>query len=271
ARGVKMRTCAVCAESCAGSTKGVSARLNSPAMACICALVSAVASGTTASGLPPNLRSVKTSTVMRGFALALLTRAAAAARTLIGDAEMSLQRGAVGGERGAVGSMNDSAAFDDDGAVGDAEHLLSILFDQNRRHALLAADPAERPQPFLDADRRQAFQRFVEQHDPRVEHQRAPNREHLLLAAGQLIAEVLPAFGEPWKQGVDFFDGPAARPRHRGEVLLDRERFENVALLRHPADAGLGALVGPQLGDVGAVQRDAAAEIAGDANNGIDQ
>src|SRR5215471_1995261 len=122
-----MRTAAVCDGSRGGSTKVVSARLNSPAMACICALVSAAASGTTASGLPPNLRSVKTSTVMKGICIGLLTRAAAAARTLIGDAEMSLQRGAVGGERGAVGGMNDSTAFDDDGAVGDAENLLGIL------------------------------------------------------------------------------------------------------------------------------------------------
>jgi hypothetical protein len=69
ARGVKMRTSAVCAGSCGGSTKVVSARLNSPAMACICALVSPVASGTTASGLPPNLRSVKTSTVTKGICM----------------------------------------------------------------------------------------------------------------------------------------------------------------------------------------------------------
>jgi hypothetical protein len=75
----------------------------------------------------------------------------------------------------------------------------------------------------------------------------------LLLAAGQLIAEILPPLGEPWKQGVDFSDGPAARARHRGEVLFDRERFENIALLRHPADPGMCALIRPQPGDVGAV------------------
>ena len=93
----------------------------------------------------------------------------------------------------------------------------------------------------------------------------------MLLAAGQLIAEILPPLGEPREQGVDFLDGPAARPRHRGEVFLDRERFENIALLRHPADPGMGPLIGPQPGDIGAVERDAAAEITGHADDGIDQ
>jgi hypothetical protein len=50
-----------------------------------------------------------------------------------------------------------------------------------------------------------------------------------------------------------------------------RERLEDVALLRHPADADMGALVGAQHGDIGAVERDGAAEIAGDADHGIDQ
>ena len=33
----------------------------------------------------------------------------------------------------------------------------------------------------------------------------------------------------------------------------------------------MGALVGPQPGDVGAVERDGAADIAGDADDGVDQ
>src|SRR5262249_45978192 len=46
-----------------GSTNVVSARLNSAAIACICSVDSAVPSATTASGLPPNCRSVNTSMV----------------------------------------------------------------------------------------------------------------------------------------------------------------------------------------------------------------
>ncbi len=49
------------------------------------------------------------------------------------------------------------------------------------------------------------------------------------------------------------------------------ERFENVALLRHPADAAMGALFRTQRGDIGAIERDLAAEIMRDADHRIDQ
>ena len=52
ARGVKIRTSAVCCGSLGGRTNVVSARLNSAAMACICSVVSPRASGKTANGFP---------------------------------------------------------------------------------------------------------------------------------------------------------------------------------------------------------------------------
>jgi trans-2,3-dihydro-3-hydroxyanthranilate isomerase len=61
---VAARLAAVCAGSLGGSTKVVSARLNSAAIDCICSVDRPRASVMTASGLPPNLRSVKTSTVV---------------------------------------------------------------------------------------------------------------------------------------------------------------------------------------------------------------
>jgi len=62
---LKMRTRAVFCASAGGSTKVVSLRLNSAASACISASVIPLASGNTASGLPPKRRSVKTSTVTK--------------------------------------------------------------------------------------------------------------------------------------------------------------------------------------------------------------
>ena len=41
-----------------------------------------------------------------------------------------------------------------------------------------------------DEDRREAERRLVEQEHPRLGHQRPPDREHLLLAAGQRAAEL---------------------------------------------------------------------------------
>ena len=89
--------------------------------------------------------------------------------------------------------------------------FLRVLLDQDRRHALVADDAAQRRQQFIDDDRRQTFERLVEQHDARIEHQRAADREHLLLAAGELIAEIAPPLGEPREQRVDLVGGPAAR------------------------------------------------------------
>ena len=96
-------------------------------------------------------------------------------------------------------------------------------------------------QQLLDDDRRQALGRLVEQQQLRVEHQRAGDRQHLLLAARELVAEVGAALGEAREHLVDPRDGPRPRPRDGGQVLLDGQRLEDVALLRHPADAGRGA------------------------------
>ncbi len=63
--GVKIRSRRVCAGSSGGSTNTVSDRLNSRATRCICAPSRPRASGSTASGLPPKMRSVKTSAVMK--------------------------------------------------------------------------------------------------------------------------------------------------------------------------------------------------------------
>jgi hypothetical protein len=63
--GVKIRSRRVCARSSGGSTKTVSDRLNSRATCCIRVGARRRASVKTASGLPPNVRSVNTSAVMK--------------------------------------------------------------------------------------------------------------------------------------------------------------------------------------------------------------
>ncbi len=95
----------------------------------------------------------------------------------------------------------------------------------------------------LDDDRGQAFERLVEQKQRRIGHQRARDRQHLLLAAGELIAEIAPPLGEAGEQIVDRRQIPAAVARGDGEIFLHRQRGKNLALLRHPADAGAGAAV----------------------------
>src|SRR6187399_1830253 len=80
-------------------------------------------------------------------------------------AEIFLQHRRIGRERGARGLMHDVAALDDGGAVGDAEDLLGVLLHQDRREALVADDALERGEQFVDDDRREAFERLVQQDD----------------------------------------------------------------------------------------------------------
>src|SRR5215470_19495111 len=167
----------------------------------------------------------------------------AAPRAGVSDTQEGLEHAAVGAQRRARTLVDDTAAFEDHGAVGHAQDLVRVLLDQDGGKTLLAHDPLERRDQLLDDDGREALERLVEQDDTRIEHERAPDREHLLLAAGELVAEIAAAFGEARKQLIDARRRPGARPRHRGQVLLDGERLEDVALLEDPADARMRTLV----------------------------
>ena len=65
----------------------------------------------------------------------------------------------------------------------------------------------------LDDDRREALERLVEQQQRRIGHQRARDRQHLLLAAGELVAHVAAPLGEAREQLVDRRQGPSGPGR----------------------------------------------------------
>jgi hypothetical protein len=73
-----------------------------------------------------------------------------------------------------------------------------MLVDDQRRLAAFAQRPQTVPD-LLAHDRAEPFGRFVEDHETRAEQQGAPDREHLLLAAGDLAAERVRAVGQPWE------------------------------------------------------------------------
>ena len=107
--------------------------------------------------------------------------------------------------------------------------------------------------------RREAFGRFIQDQQFRVGHQRAADREHLLLAAGELVAHVAAALGEPRKQRMDFLQRPGiGRIEAVGgggdEIFAHGEVRENLPALGHEADAELGDAVGRQLAHLGAAQ-----------------
>ena len=67
-----------------------------------------------------------------------------------------------------------------------------MLLDDDRRQAFLADDALEHAQQLHHDQRRQSLERLIQQQQARIEHQRAADGEHLLLAARELRAEVLP-------------------------------------------------------------------------------
>ena len=76
------------------------------------------------------------------------------------------------------------------------------------------------------------------------------DRQHLLLAAGQLVAEIASPFGQAREEVVDRRRVQRPGARGDGEILVDRQRGEYLALLRDPADAGARAPVRRQRRDV---------------------
>ena len=118
---------------------------------------------------------------------------------------MLVQIGAVLELGGAGPRDDDPAAVEHDDIVGDGEDELGVLLDQEDRQALLL-EPADRRHHLGDDLRRQALRRLVHQQDARVRHERAADREHLLLAAREIARDLARAA----RRG-------AGRSRRRGE------------------------------------------------------
>src|SRR6266849_815579 len=187
------------------------------------------------------------------------------------DAEKAFEYRGIGPQGGTRRVMDDRTALQYHNAVGQPQNLLRILLDDDGTGAAGAGDGTKCPQQLLDDDRGEPLGRLIEQQHFWIEGQRAPDRQHLLLAAGELVAEMGAALFQPRKHLVDFFNGPRARLRHRGHVLFHRQRAKDIALLRHPADAGPRPLVRPHPGDILPAEGDGSSEAARDPDNRIDQ
>ena len=112
------------------------------------------------------------------------------------------------------------------------------------------AQPIERLEQLLDHRWCQTLEGLVEQQDPDVARKGAGDRDHLLLAAGEIIRRAVEAFANPRKIFVDAFSSPvhavAGLPLQPAEleILLDAHAGEQAAPLRHVADAETRVLRG---------------------------
>ena len=107
--------------------------------------------------------------------------------------DVAVERGVVLQQVRRAGAVHDRAALQQQRVLGQRQRDLGVLLHQDDGGAFLGDHLAQAPHQFLDDDRREALQRLVEQQQRRIGHQRARGRQHLLLAAGELVALGLPA------------------------------------------------------------------------------
>ena len=162
--------------------------------------------------------------------------------------------------------------------VADGQNRLRMLLHDDGRQPFVAGDAGNGAQQLFHNDGGQAFQGFVQQQQARVQHQGPAHSQHLLLAARQLRAQIGFALGQAREHLVH----PLRRPRwcaapctpgtrHGRQVFVHRERFENIALLRHPANAGTRARLRRQGMQWHAGQHDLTRVLAGSTRQRVHQ
>ena len=154
----------------------------------------------------------------------------------------------------------DAAPFDDDDAVGNVEHQVEVLLHHQQRQLVALAQADQDLADLLHDRRLDAFGRFVEQQQPRHRHQRAAEREDLLLAAGQRPALAIEQRAQP-RQRVDHaldragLDLAGVRAPGQAQVFDRGEARQDASALRHITHAESAALVSLHARDVDAVHR----------------
>src|SRR6266851_1522530 len=189
------------------------------------------------------------------------------------DSKIPMLQVAVAGELRGRAGPDDAALLDDVMTVGQPDQRAHALVDHQDRLAL-ALQPVEARPDLLADQRRQALGRLVEDQQLGIGHQRPADRQHLLLAAGELVAHVALALGEPRKKSEGALEGPgiAARRavrRRRHKVLAHREIGEDLATLGHQPQAKAGDAEGRQMVDPGALELHDAALRRQQAHDGI--
>src|SRR5262249_8234795 len=123
------------------------------------------------------------------------------------DAEMPPQYVGIGFNLAGWSLMDDVAVIDDVGALRKRERRGKVLFDEENGLARVDELLTDLHQ-VMHNDGRQSFERLVEQNKFGIPHQRARNRQHLLLATGQIGAAAGSALLQPRKNVVNSLQRP---------------------------------------------------------------
>src|SRR5438270_13112156 len=155
---------------------------------------------------------------------------------------------------------DDRPLVHDDDTLPDLGGEAEVLLDKKKSEPG-GAQPFEDLADLLDELRREPLRGLVEEQDRGVSHERSRDREHLLLAAGQLVATHRATAGEDREELHHLGLVPAIRDRARsdGDVIADSQIAEDATALGDERDAGTSELVRWRGGQIGAVDVDAPA------------
>src|SRR5579859_2073844 len=182
---------------------------------------------------------------------------------------------------GGAAFERDLAVDDDVAAVGDADRLVEILLGHQHGERVALFHFADGFDGAADQDRGEADRRLVDQQNLRRQHQRATERQHLLLAARHAAGELAAALGKPRKgleADVEIALELAPRGAAKGaeqKVLLDGEPRKQPPPLRHQRYAEVDDLFGGAAGEIVMDAVDLGDDRAGagphDAHDAFDQ
>ena len=144
----------------------------------------------------------------------------------------------------------------------DLERFGRVLLDQEDRRSL-RVDLRQNPKDRFAEDRRESERRLVEHEELRACHQRATDRQHLLLAAGERPGELFRTLFQTRKELIDARDVrwntgailPCVGPHH--QIVEDDHSRKEASALRGVADPDAHDIVRRHRGDVLSIEDDA--------------
>src|ERR1043165_3242649 len=168
--------------------------LNTPIFTVTCCASAVLEANTTASAANPKVRFIKTLPLLN-----VSLAKPAGPNVDYSHPEIVVELFEVGVQFRIRELFHHPAVFHDVIAVGDGRSEAEILFNEQNGKTLLL-ETADGVTDLLDDDRSQPLGRLVEQQHARSGAQDAADRQHLLLAAGELRSLTVQALPDVWKE-----------------------------------------------------------------------
>ena len=145
---------------------------------------------------------------------------------MLADAEQPLLELPVRLEARRFHDAVDPAIDHDRDLLGDRGGDTDVLLDHEHADVALFTEVDQDLLDLVDDQRREALGRLVHHQQPRIEKQRTRDGQHLLLAAGELVASMVAPLRQPRESVVNARNRPLrpAGASREPQMLIDRER-----------------------------------------------